>query len=410
MISPCTDTIPMENAQITFFAPNTSNSTNSTIYIYGISDECHDCLHLPLSLNHLLEYQICLFIDTTHPFSIGYSSEPPFSGCPERESTCPWQPSTWMIAPESYHYDEYAHYQIHIEHIEHSDTNNSKHHLSKQTKAHRVIVQSASDKHIPLYIAIATILTVIIIYNLYRIYKTKWTEKYGSIGIHSGYVSNIKDPGPRSQRVVSLDAFRGMALIIMIFVNSGGGGYWWLNHSTWNGLTVADLVFPWFIFIMGTAMAITFPRKLARLRKVGNSKNFAHHQNAVNVVPERLSTLTRWTLTKTTLVRGAKLFLIGILIINHAFDLKHIRIPGVLQYFAVSYTINSLLLIWLEPVYHEIEPKCSNLYVPEVILYWKQWLFVLVMLAVDLILIFVPDIVIYGDHCGAGYMGPGGIG
>jgi heparan-alpha-glucosaminide N-acetyltransferase len=30
----------------------------------------------------------------------------------------------------------------------------------------------------------------------------------------------------------------------MIFVNYGGG-YWWLDHSVWDGLTVADLVFPW---------------------------------------------------------------------------------------------------------------------------------------------------------------------
>lgn len=33
----------------------------------------------------------------------------------------------------------------------------------------------------------------------------------------------------------------------MIFVNFGGGEYFFLNHSTWNGLTVADLVFPWWV-------------------------------------------------------------------------------------------------------------------------------------------------------------------
>lgn len=31
----------------------------------------------------------------------------------------------------------------------------------------------------------------------------------------------------------------------MIFVNYNGGDYWFFNHSVWNGLTVADLVFPW---------------------------------------------------------------------------------------------------------------------------------------------------------------------
>jgi len=84
-----------------------------------------------------------------------------------------------------------------------------------------------------------------------------------------------------SSRVNSLDAVRGLAIAIMIFVNYGGGmhyvpfasspmpcpellsfsppgGYWFFSHSAWNGITVADLVFPWFIWIMGTSMAISF--------------------------------------------------------------------------------------------------------------------------------------------------------
>jgi predicted acyltransferase len=49
-----------------------------------------------------------------------------------------------------------------------------------------------------------------------------------------------------------------MSLVIMIFVNYGGGGYWFFDHSVWNGLTVADLVFPWFIWIMGVSMVFSF--------------------------------------------------------------------------------------------------------------------------------------------------------
>lgn len=204
----------------------------------------------------------------------------------------------------------------------------------------------------------------------------------------------------------------------MVFVNSGGGGYWWLNHSTWNGLTVADLVFPWFIFMMGAAMAITFPRKLEKLEAASVHPVLPHHGRLselrqplnVNVVRGAPSMLTRWTLTKGVLVRGAKLFLIGLLMINHAFDLQHVRIPGVLQYFAVSYTVNSLLLIWLDPVNVVTTPRCANLYIPEVTLYWKQWAVMLCILAIYLVVIFIPDIVLYGDHCGAAYFGPGGIG
>ena len=48
-------------------------------------------------------------------------------------------------------------------------------------------------------------------------------------------------------RLMSLDTFRGTALTIMMFVNYGGGGYSFFKHATWDGLTVADLVFPWFM-------------------------------------------------------------------------------------------------------------------------------------------------------------------
>ena len=43
------------------------------------------------------------------------------------------------------------------------------------------------------------------------------------------------------RKVVFILFFRGIALAIMIFVNDGGGGYWFFEHATWNGLYVADL-------------------------------------------------------------------------------------------------------------------------------------------------------------------------
>ena len=39
----------------------------------------------------------------------------------------------------------------------------------------------------------------------------------------------------KKERLVSLDAFRGGCLVIMIFVNYGGGGYWFFSHSRWHG-------------------------------------------------------------------------------------------------------------------------------------------------------------------------------
>jgi heparan-alpha-glucosaminide N-acetyltransferase len=65
-------------------------------------------------------------------------------------------------------------------------------------------------------------------------------------------------PTPRvNNRLLSLDCFRGMNILLMVFVNLGGGSYWYINHSYWNGMTIADLVFPWFIFIMGVTIGVT---------------------------------------------------------------------------------------------------------------------------------------------------------
>lgn len=56
----------------------------------------------------------------------------------------------------------------------------------------------------------------------------------------------------------------------MIFVNSGGGQYWWMDHATWNGLLVADVVFPWFLFIMGVCIPLSVQSQINR--KVPKSK------------------------------------------------------------------------------------------------------------------------------------------
>jgi len=44
----------------------------------------------------------------------------------------------------------------------------------------------------------------------------------------------------------------------MIFVNYGGAGYWYFEHAPWNGLTLADTVFPWFLWMMGTSLVFSF--------------------------------------------------------------------------------------------------------------------------------------------------------
>jgi predicted acyltransferase len=67
----------------------------------------------------------------------------------------------------------------------------------------------------------------------------------------------------QNQRDLSLDAFRGLTVILMIIVNIQGNGeaaFGALKHAEWHGLTFADLVFPWFLFIVGLSIPLALDR------------------------------------------------------------------------------------------------------------------------------------------------------
>jgi len=66
-------------------------------------------------------------------------------------------------------------------------------------------------------------------------------------------------------RLAGLDIFRGLAVAGMILVNTPGSWshLWWpLDHAEWHGWTPTDLVFPAFLFAVGVALALSFPRKV----------------------------------------------------------------------------------------------------------------------------------------------------
>lgn len=66
------------------------------------------------------------------------------------------------------------------------------------------------------------------------------------------------------ERLISLDVFRGFTILLMTIVNNPGSWasiYPPLEHAEWNGCTPTDLVFPFFIFIMGTAVSFAMPVK-----------------------------------------------------------------------------------------------------------------------------------------------------
>jgi len=68
-----------------------------------------------------------------------------------------------------------------------------------------------------------------------------------------------------SGRLISLDAFRGFTIAAMILVNFPGKGryvYTPLRHTHWNGISPTDLIAPFFLFIVGIAIALAFTKRL----------------------------------------------------------------------------------------------------------------------------------------------------
>ncbi|KAM8880318.1 heparan-alpha-glucosaminide N-acetyltransferase isoform 1-T1 [Spinachia spinachia] len=229
---------------------------------------------------------------------------------------------------------------------------------------------------------------------LFRISGSMETERLinselGSPGRTVSLVAdNILPPSPSpSKRLRSLDTFRGLSLVIMVFVNYGGGRYWFFRHESWNGLTVADLVFPWFVFIMGTSIALS----INALLRAG---------------------ATRRSLLGKVVQRSVQLFVIGVFVVNPNYcqgplSWDNLRIPGVLQRLAWSYLAVACLDLLVARGHLDVL-QGEAWWSPgvDILLYWPAWLCVLLLEAVWLCLTFllpVPD-------CPTGYLGPGGIG
>ena len=77
------------------------------------------------------------------------------------------------------------------------------------------------------------------------------------------------DPAASAVRVVSIDIFRGLTLLVMIFVNdlsSVEGLPWWTYHAhaSQDAMTYVDMVFPFFLFIVGMSMPLAVAQRLKK--------------------------------------------------------------------------------------------------------------------------------------------------
>ncbi|MXX68199.1 MAG: DUF5009 domain-containing protein [Gemmatimonadales bacterium] len=130
---------------------------------------------------------------------------------------------------------------------------------------------------------------------------------------------------PTGGRVVSLDAFRGLTIASMILVNNPGSWsyvYAPLAHAEWHGWTPTDLIFPYFLFIVGVAIPFSFSRRLAEGADRG--RLFRH-------------------------VVRRSLMLIGLGLAMRAipdFDVFDMRLYGVLQRIGLVYCAAAALYLW----------------------------------------------------------------
>lgn len=154
-------------------------------------------------------------------------------------------------------------------------------------------------------------------------------------------VSPVSADPPRpvkKERLVALDVFRGLTLFGMVLVNSPGDGrYYWapLRHVSWNGWSFAELIFPFFLFIVG--VAIPYSIESRRARGAGSRQ-----------------------IVLGTLRRSLVLFAIGLAMnwykkfdFSQPFDpwhdLEHLRFFNVLQRIALCSFLATLLYLWCKP-------------------------------------------------------------
>jgi predicted acyltransferase len=165
---------------------------------------------------------------------------------------------------------------------------------------------------------------------------------------------------PPVTRLTALDIFRGFAVAGMILVNTPGSWkhVWWpLDHAAWDGWTPTDLVFPAFLFAMGVALGLSYPRVL--------------------------DAADRRRLWLRVVRRSVALIAIGIgLEFLSTGSVATLRLPGVLQRIGLCYAITASLTILIARRGPEgkAEPRWQLLVV----------IAISVLLAYALLLWFVP--------------------
>jgi predicted acyltransferase len=168
---------------------------------------------------------------------------------------------------------------------------------------------------------------------------------------------------PLNQRFYSLDVFRGATVCLMILVNNPGSWghiYAPLEHAPWHGLTPTDLVFPFFLFAVGNAMAFVMPKleaggdrlfwkkiikRTAMIFLIGLFLNWWPFVTEVNRLVEGSTEFHKETIFKGFTWIDLSKDKAG----NIVETVKGVRILGVLQRIALCYFFASIIIYYLKP-------------------------------------------------------------
>ncbi|CAH1170184.1 unnamed protein product [Phaedon cochleariae] len=316
--------------------------TYEDLYLYTLNKECYECPYL-LSYHGNGSIKNCMSKD---PPNTVFSTDLKFRIATEHKEYFPQDQSSNVICDLDQSFGQFGIYNVNI--------NESGCYVD-------VLVEPVN-----IYTPILTVILIYsalfsLIYGIFFLWRTRKTSE---------------DSQAKKERIKSLDTFRGISIVVMIFANFGCGGYEFIDHAKWNGLHIADLVFPWFIWIMGACIPMSLTSSFKR--KILNKELMAN-------------------ITK----RSLKLFCLGIFL-GSGSDLNFLRIFGVLQRFGVAYfTISTICIYCMD----RAEIKEGNSYLADILKIWKGWIVVLSLLLVHTILIFT----VAAPGCPKGYMGPGGL-
>ncbi|XP_015177917.1 PREDICTED: heparan-alpha-glucosaminide N-acetyltransferase-like [Polistes dominula] len=359
-INPCLD--PNATLGIDQACLNIINKYKQDLTFYSTFSECRLCHGIPTA-NLPAENTTSLLISTKYPLHMYYMNN--YEWC-----------------HTTYTFKEHGRYGWNLS--------------AEEICSNIYLINNPSNAYFPLIAALLLLIISIIVIQIGKVIlrAIKHYFRYDGMYLHDD-LSVLQESERQIQpainvtrlstRVQSVDTFRGIAILLMIFVNNGGGEYVFFNHSAWFGLTVADLVLPWFAWIMGLTIAIS---------KRGE---FRHMSSRTKIIMRNFT-------------RTLMLILIGLMINSRkiftnfhgkSYYLENLRFPGVLQLLAISYFVCTVL----ETLFMRTPISVGRFSILEDILNnWIQWCIILAIVATHTLITFLLPV----PNCPKGYFGPGG--